>query len=122
LVDKRTDRHTMKSRLVIQVNQKMVLEYDRNIRLLGKQREFLDKMDIDMVHGIALDGQQCIDPDRSQRRGYVAMRVIQAIQNSDNGMINAMCAYLVTRFPNLHTIGFEDYGEELIVNFTFDNT
>jgi hypothetical protein len=112
----------MKTRLVIQVNQKMVLEYERNIRLPGKQREFLDKMDIDMDHGIALDGQQYINPDKSQRRGYVAMRLIQAIQNSDKGMINAMCAYLVTRFPNLNTIGFEDYGEELIVNFAFDNT
>lgn len=110
----------MKSRLVIQINQQTVLQYDRNIRLPGKQREFLDKMDIDMTHGIALDGQKCINPDKSQRRGYVAMRLIQAIHNSDKGMINAMCAYLVTRFPKLKTVGFEEQGEKVKINFSFD--
>ena len=110
----------MKSRLVIQVNQQTVLQYDRNIRMPGKQRQFLDKMDVDMDHGFTLDGQHFNDPDTLQKGNYVAMRLIQAIQDNNKGMTNAMCAYLVTRFPKLKTVGFEDHGEKVKINFAFD--
>lgn len=110
----------MNSRLVIQVNQQTVLQYDRNIRMPGKQRQFLDKMDVDMDHGFTLDGQLFNDPDSLQKGNYVALRLIQAIQDNNKGMINAMCAYLVTRFPELKTIGFEDYGKKVKINFSFD--
>lgn len=112
----------MRSLLVIQLNQQTVLEYDRNTRLPGKQRGFLDQMDIDMNHGIVLERQRYANPDRLQRGSYVAMKLIQAIQTNDNSMVNAMCAYLVNRLPDLNQIGFEESEEEITVNFHFDTT
>ena len=47
----------MNPTLEIILNGDTVIEYQRNIRLPGKQREFLDIMDIDMDDGINLDGE-----------------------------------------------------------------
>lgn len=112
----------MRSVLEVLHNNKIVMQYDRNTRLPGKQREFLDIMDFDMNEGIYLDDKHYVNPDARQRATYVTMKLIQAIQANDQGMMKAMCAYLVNRFPTLNQITAEESGGEVIVNFNFDES
>jgi hypothetical protein len=108
--------------LEIQVNKEIVMEYDRNTRLPGKQREFLDKMDFDMDAGIYFDDKRYDNPDTLQRGKYVAMKLIQAFKANNHGMINAMCGYLTNRLPSLLQISLEERGEEVTINLTFDES
>ena len=112
----------MKSMLEIEVNNKTIMEYDRNTRLPGKQREFLDIMDFDMDKGIYLGNEHYANPDVRQRAKYVAMKLIQALQANDRGMMNAMSAYLINRFPKLNQVSVEKTGEEMKVNLIFDES
>ena len=112
----------MRSRLEILINKKNVMEYDRNTRFPGKQREFLDKMDFDMDAGIYFDNKQYANPDALQRGKYVATKLIQAIQTNNHGMIKAMCAYLINRLPKLNQVTAEECGEEVTINLIFDES
>ena len=111
----------MKPMLEVVVNKTIVMECDRNTRLPGKQREFLDKMDFDMDEGIRFDGKYYEHPDALQRGKYIAMHLIRAIQTNNRGMINAMCAYLVNRLPSLNQIATEENNGEVTINLRFDN-
>jgi len=106
--------------LEIFLNKTIMMEYDRNTRLPGKQREFLDRMDFDMDEGIYFDGKSYDNPDASQRGKYVAMKLIQALQTNNHGMINAMCAYLVNRLPTLNQVSAEESSGEVTIKLHFD--
>lgn len=112
----------MRSILEVQVNQQTILEYDRNSRLPGKQREFLDKMDIDMNEGFYLGDKRYDNPDALQRGNYVVMKLIQAIQTKNQGMMHAMCAYLVNRLPGLNHVSIEESGEEVTIKLLFEDS
>lgn len=110
----------MKSMLEVILNKTIVMEYDRNTRLPGKQREFLDKMDFDMDQGIRFDGKSYEHPDALQRGKYTAMQLILAIHTNNRGLINAMCAYLVNRLPSLNQITAEESNDAVTINLRFD--
>lgn len=112
----------MRSILQVLVNQKIVLEYNRNTRLPGKQREFLDKMDFDMDQGFYIDDKRYANPDLIQRGNYVAIKLLKAIQDKNQGMMNAMCAYLVNRLPGLYQIAIKESGEELTIKLHFEDS
>lgn len=112
----------MKSELEVIINNEIIIKYDRNTRLPGKQREFLDIMDIDMDEGIYLNDKRYTKPDMQQRGKYVAMKLIQAIQANDQGMINAMCAYLANRLPTLNQISAEESASDVTINLNFDES
>lgn len=57
-----------------------------------------------MDEGIELDGKYIKDPDNMQRARYVAMSLVLAVQAGNAGMVNAMCAYLVHRLPDLKQV------------------
>ena len=108
----------MSSKLVVVINGQAVIEYDRNKRLPGHQREFLDKMDVDMQQGIEINGEQIPDPDLKSRAKYVAIHLINAIVN--DGMIAAACAYLANRLPELKQIKVNEQNEAFSFDLVFD--
>ena len=110
----------MGSTLEISLDNLIVMEYDRHTRLPGKQREFLAKMDFDMDAGIELNGKHYADPDTLQRGKYVAINLVHAIQMNNRSMMNAMCAYLITRLPTLKQVAAEQNAEEMTVKLNFD--
>jgi hypothetical protein len=109
----------MSNKLTVVLNGQAVIEYDRNIRLPGHQREFLDKMDMDMDKGIEMNGQSAAKPDLGVRAQYIAMHLIQAIQNDNESMISAMCAYLANRLPDLKKVIADEQGEKFTVDLVF---
>jgi len=110
----------MSDKLVVVINGQAVIEYDRNKRLPGHQRQFLDKMDQDMDHGIELAGEHIPNPDVKARAKYIAMHLINAIVENNSGMIAAMSAYLANRLPELKQIKANEVQDQFSFDLVFD--
>lgn len=106
---------------VLTINDEKIIEYDRQQRLPGKQREFLEKMDLDMDAGVNIGDTTVHEPDQLCRVQYVTMHLIRAIDTNDEHMKSAMCAYLATRSPDLNKIIVKQQGEDVEVEFVFDD-
>lgn len=110
----------MKSFTVV-FNGQSVIEYDRNVRLPGQQRSFLDKMDSDMDVGIELEGEKIIKPDQTQKAKYIAMHLVEAIVQDDESMIAALSAYLANRLSNLTQLRANQDNELFEIDLVFDD-
>ena len=86
------------------VNDQLVFEYDRDTVLQNEQLDFLDKMDTDMDRGVKIRGELLSDPDSQQRATFVALNLLRAMQQENQGAIAVSCAYLSTRLPGLHEV------------------
>lgn len=110
----------MRSLLILEIDGDSVLEFDRNTRLPGRQRDFLNKMDEDMDQGIRLSHGHIPDPDVMQRARYVAMHLLQAYQEENQPLIAATCAYLVQRVPTLNTVRVEQVAGQVEIELILD--
>lgn len=110
----------MSDKLVVLLNGQAVVEYDRNKRLPGHQRQYLDRMDADMDAGIELAGESIDEPDAVQRAKFVAMHMANALLDEHDAMIAAACAYLATRLPELKQVKVVQQGEDLMLDLIFD--
>ena len=111
----------MPAMLSVYINGKKALDYDKNQREPGRQRRFLDGMDLDMDEGIELNGEMIDSPDKSQRSNYVAMSLLYGIENENEGMISATCGYLANRLPELKQVQATEEQEDVTLNFIFDD-
>ena len=111
----------MSEKLVIVVNDQPVIEYDRNTRLPGHQRQFLDKMDHDMDAGVDMNGEHFEQPDLKVRAQFIAMHLVQSILNDNEAMIAAMSAYLATRIPDLKQVKATERGDDISFDLVFTN-
>ena len=105
--------------LILFLNQENVYEYDRNQRLPGKQREFLDFMDQDMAQGIELQGSHYQHPGIEQKLAYVAARLVHAYHDKNHELLKATSAYLALRAPELSHLLVEESGEEFTLQLEF---
>lgn len=90
----------MKS-LTFHINDEIAYECDRQTTLDTSQLGFLDKMDSDMNRGFKINGQLCSEPDLKQRARFVTMNLLKALQQDNQSVIAASCAYLTQRLPAL---------------------
>ena len=91
-------------RLTIVVNGEPQIEYDRSKPLPDQQSAYLDHMDCRMDEGIVLGGQSVERPDQLQRAQFVSLQAIDALQQGNEALVAASCAYLATRMPDLKQI------------------
>ncbi|MDH5184335.1 MAG: hypothetical protein OEX12_10635 [Gammaproteobacteria bacterium] len=105
--------------LTLMVNQRLVYEYDRNQRLPGKQREFLDVMDQDMAAGIEIDDIFYPQPEQQQRISYVAANLAHAYHAKNEALMKATSAWLALRSPDLIQLIVEENGEEFSLQLKF---
>lgn len=110
----------MHNLLKLTIDGEVVFEFDRNTRLPGRQRDFLDKMDEDMDRGIQLADEHIAEPDSLQRARYVAMHLLKAFDDDNQAMISASCAYLVQRVPALNTIEVRNRGDQARLQLILD--
>lgn len=110
----------MQNLLKVNIDGEVVFEFDRNTRLPGRQRDFLDKMDEDMDRGIELADRHISQPDSLQRARYVAMHLLQAFNENNQPMITATCAYLVQRVPGLNTVKIKHVADETHLQLILD--
>jgi hypothetical protein len=106
--------------LVVVVNGQPSLEYDRNRPLDEKQCAGLDRMDHQMDAGIRLQGDWLHDPDRIQRAQFVASHLIEALQNGNEALSAAACAYLAVRLPGLQQVCATLTGGAVSLELVFD--
>jgi len=99
------------NKLAILVNDELVFEFDRNFSFEEQQLAFLDKMDSDMDSGIKIQGELLVDPDSQQRATFVVMNLIKALQQGNQAVISASCAYLVNRHPKLIAVHAYDHAD-----------
>jgi len=107
------------SPLTLLLNQQSVYTYDRNRRLPGKQREFLDFMQQDMSEGIELDGIHYSQPDAQQQAYYVAMSLVHAYDQGNAELMFASSAYLATRYPGLNQVVVESQDDNFSLQLIF---
>jgi len=97
------------NKLAVFINNEIVFEYDRDLTLKDQQLAFLDRMDADMERGIKIKGELLVNPDSQQRATFVAMNLIKALQQDNEALISASCAYLVNRYPALSEVHANDH-------------
>jgi hypothetical protein len=104
--------------LTILVNGEPHLEYDRDKSLPEPQRACLERMDERMNGGIELGGAQVDRPDTLQRAQFVAIQVLEGLQDGNEPVVAASCAYLASRMPDLTQVKArlvdEGYSVELV--------
>lgn len=96
--------------LTVYVNDQVAYEYDKATSIDEQQMEFFDKMDGDMERGIKIQGEMIANPDIKQRATFVAMNLIRALQQDNQPIISASCAYLANRLPALTELHARDQG------------
>lgn len=94
----------MSEKLVVLLNGEALIEYDRSIELPEKQRQYLDRMDSQMDAGIMLGDEKVENPDQQQRAQFVALTLINALQQDNDAVIAAMNSYLAIRMPDLKQV------------------
>lgn len=110
----------MSNRLSVYINNNKVLDYDKNTRHPGKQRQFIEGMDLDMDEGIEINDEMIHSPNKMQRANYVAMTLLYGLEREDEGMIAATCGYLVNRLPDLKQVRAIDIGDEITMELIFN--
>ena len=110
----------MSAMLSVYINGNKVLDYDKNTRLPGKQRQFLNNMDIDMDEGIEINGEMIDSPDTIQRANYVAMNLLYGIEKNSKSMISATCGYLANRLPELKQIRSIENSNKITMDLIFN--
>jgi len=117
--------------LTVLIDNQSQLEFDRNKALPDNQVAYLDRMDAQMDEGIQLSGDRVGQPDLLQRAQFVAVHLIEALQQGNEALVAASCAWLAQRLPDLKQVktllvdgGFsvelvfdEPYATETVVEF-----
>jgi len=117
--------------LTVLIDNQSQLEFDRSRALPDKQLAYLDRMDAQMDSGIRLGDDLVEQPDSLRRAQFVATQLIDALQQGDEALVAASCAYLAQRLPDLKQVkalllegGFsvelvfdEPYVRETVVEF-----
>ncbi len=94
----------MSENLVVLLNGEALIEYDRTKDLPEKQRQYLDRMDRQMDDGITLGDERIDNPDQQQRAQFVALTLVNALQQDNEAVIAAMNSYLAIRLPDLKQV------------------
>jgi len=106
--------------MAVMLNGIAQLEYDRDMLLPDHQAAYLDKMDEKMKAGILLGDQTVEAPDINQRAQFAAGNLVHALKSGDESMAAAMCSYLAIRLPELKQVLIEDHGEQVSIEFLYD--
>ena len=94
----------MSNVMAVLLNGTAQVEYNRDIALPSKQRDYLDRMDQDMNTGIQLGEEYLEAPDQIQRAQFIALHLVQSLLADNEQHIAASCAYLADRLPELKQV------------------
>lgn len=104
-------------KLFVYINDEVVFDFDKEHSLEEQQVAFLDQMDSDMGQGIKIKGELLTNPDNKQRATFVSMNLIKAIQQDNDAIIFASCAYLANRYPELTEVHANDHDGSVKIEF-----
>lgn len=110
----------MNEPLVVVLDGVSQLEYQRGLALAPGQQAYLDRLDARMDGGIALGGRHVERPDALQRAQFIAQQLLDAVQEGNEAVAAACCAYLARRIPELKQVRATTRGGLLSVELVFD--
>lgn len=99
------------------INDQLVFEYDRPAELDDRQLAFMEQMDRDMDRGIRMYGELITEPDHKQKAGFVALNLLKGLQQEDHARIEASCAYLSSRLPQVVEVHARDLDGRVDIEF-----
>lgn len=105
------------NKILLLVNGQVAFDFDKEISLEESERGFLDKMDGDMDKGVKINGQLIEEPDIQQRATFVTMNLIRALQQDNQTVVSASCAFIADRLPDLAAIHVSDSDTGILVEF-----
>ena len=100
-------------KLSVLINNESAFEFDRELSFEKEQLVFFDKMDGDMDNGIKVHGELLANPNSQQRASFVVMNLIKALQQENDAVKMASCAYLINRFPRLIEVHANDHNKTI---------
>lgn len=110
----------MSDTLVVVLDGVSQLEYLRATPLQEAQRQYLDRLDARMDGGIELGGRRVEQPNPLQRAQFIALQLLQAVQDGNEAVAAASCAYLANRVPDLKQVRATTRGGLLSFDLVFD--
>lgn len=106
--------------LTVVINGEAVIEYDRRKPLAPRQQSFLDRMDQEMDTGISENGDLEASPDALARARFVANSLLAALEEQNDSLAAATCAYLALRLPELKQVRAHQKDGETHIDLVFD--
>ncbi len=110
----------MSNTMVVLLNGRVELEYDRETPLPEQQRQYLEKMDKKLDAGITLGEQTIANPDGTQRAQFVAQNLAQVMKTNDESMMLALTSWLASRLPELKQVKLEEIEAGSRIDLVFD--
>lgn len=109
--------------LTVLVDGEPQLTYDRSLPLAEAQRGYLERLDVRMDGGVQLGGERIEAPDTLQRAQFIALQLVDGLQQDDDARVAAACAWLATRLPDLTQVRARlvngGFSVELVFNEPF---
>jgi len=105
------------SKIILLVNDKVAFDFDKDMSLDESQLTFLDKMDSDMKKGIKINGQLFSNPDEKQRAEFTVLNLIRALQQENQAVVSASCAYISNRLAEINEVHVNDHESGVKVVF-----
>jgi len=109
----------MSDLLVVVLNGKITVKYEKNKPLAGLQRRFLENMDNDMDQGIKINAELISAPDKMQRVQYVTNYLVNSVLKNKQQLIATSCAYIAKALPDLKQIRIDTSAEHDSIDLIF---
>ena len=107
--------------MIVQVDGKVVLEYDRRKPLNKRQQEDLSRIDTKLSQNTEADEHSDSQPNPLKFTEVVSCALVKALQTGNDQVTAASCAWLANRIPELRQVkakieGAEQISIELVFN------
>ena len=107
--------------MIVQVDGKVVLEYDRRKPLNKRQKEDLSRIDTNLSLNTPASGHSQVQPNPLKFTEVVSCALVKALQTGNDQVTAASCAWLANRIPELRQVkaqieGAEQISIELVFN------
>ncbi len=108
--------------LAVVVDGTQILHYDRNNSLPEEQQRSLEKMDKKMDQGISFGTQTFSTPGMQERAQYIANMLITALNEKNDPLAAATCAWLAVRMPDLQQVKSKMKDDHNMIELIFDRS
>jgi len=102
------------------VNDQPMLQFDRNIAIPKEQKAFLMQMEIKMSGGIQLANEWIEKPDLMQKAQFVALNLLEYIEQENFTKAIALFTYIVDSLSDLQQLNAKGSSSNFKVEFVFD--
>lgn len=116
------NNNTSNRLLHVVLNDKVVLEFDREKPLPDEQLQYLDNMDSRMNEGVQLGDEFVKSLNPLQKAQFVANSMVNGLLNDEDNQAIAMCTYLGNRLADLKQVicTGKDDATGIQIEFVYD--